>query len=475
MGDNFSSESNCTVVENLSKSILASCDSRLEQHVIENHLNRLQEREEVELSDINKDNSQSEDENDESESNKNSLSSNKIFPEMEKSFEFSGSECETEHDVVHSLLELGSLGEESDTPASGDLSESRCCQMSVGVVSPCYGQTAGKEEVENQGPVKNSNLIHRSTGTPIEQLNKEPNVIQGSKGTPLEQLNKEPNVTQRSTGAPLEQLNKDLNVAQGSIGTSIEQLNRGRNVTHENIGSPMEQLNSGGAEVTRHVLQVLEDRQTLFTPTSDGDGGPYDTFDAPDIDNSPHSMEACLVNSVLERTESESCRTKTSVTTTDIFSVFDINNEFPSNVLQPKRKRHSKGTNKDGCSFIPAKIHKKSKKGNIYCVEVGEKLREFLDNHQMIQGIYLNKGKRHIKKELVELRRQDNAVDKSSWHRGNNIHERNRLDDFFELTEEGRKKKELVDAKKVRDEFAVNLVHVVSRAWELSEEVWRKR
>ncbi|XP_021365762.1 uncharacterized protein LOC110458405 isoform X1 [Mizuhopecten yessoensis] len=406
MRDNLTSKSKRTAVKDVNKSLAVSPDIRNDslQQASDKALNSLQEGDEVSRSDINEESVHGKNISlpmSVSGLNQKTTPSDTVFSMIEKASQSNGNDCESSGQEVAHLLGSGPLGEESITLPCDDISDPRFCQLSVGESSPCYGETAAKMEVKE-------NVATTSRTTQIEQLSKGPNIL------------------------------------RGSTGTSIEQLT------------------SDGAEVTRHVLRVLEDRQTLFTPISDGGGGAYDSFDTPEIDHSQSSMETCLENSLLDRAGSmEPCVSESNVTmdnteNTKLFKVFDFNTEPSSNLLKPKRKRQSKKSNKDICPIIPAKIHRKSSKGDICCVEVGNTLREFLDNHQMIKGIYLNKGKRHIKKELVQLRRQDNAVDKSSWQRGNNIHERNRLDDYFELTEAGMKKKDLVDTKKARDEFAVN-------------------
>ena len=91
---------------------------------------------------------------------------------------------------------------------------------------------------------------------------------------------------------------------------------------------------------------------------------------------------------------------------------------------------------------MEAKLHSNSKDGEVHFVEVGHNVGEFLKGHRLVQGIYLNKGKRHVKRELVQLCRQEDAVNRGSWKRLGHVHDRNRLDDFFELTEKGRQKKQ---------------------------------
>ncbi|CAC5394140.1 unnamed protein product [Mytilus coruscus] len=124
-----------------------------------------------------------------------------------------------------------------------------------------------------------------------------------------------------------------------------------------------------------------------------------------------------------------------------------------------KQQGAVKTREQDGVFKKPLNDTKISKrKGCVETVkcEVGKCIHKFFAKHYKIRGIYLNKGKRHVKKDLVVLKRQDSAVDQGSWKRGNFIHDRNKLDDYFELTEEGQRKRKLLDKKMVRDEYVVN-------------------
>ena len=87
--------------------------------------------------------------------------------------------------------------------------------------------------------------------------------------------------------------------------------------------------------------------------------------------------------------------------------------------------------NKYDGSFLAAKLHKAKSGGEVHFIPVGEPLKMFLERHPLIQGLYLNRGKRDTKRKLVSLARQKTAIDIGSWKRGSNIHERNRLDDAF--------------------------------------------
>lgn len=104
----------------------------------------------------------------------------------------------------------------------------------------------------------------------------------------------------------------------------------------------------------------------------------------------------------------------------------------------------------------PLKVTVGKRYVEIQTIEVGKEIHKFFIKHYKIRGIYLNKGKRDIKKKLVSLRRQNTAIDQGSWKRGKFIHDRNRLDDYFEFTEEGQRKRKMLDKKMIRDEYVVN-------------------
>ena len=108
--------------------------------------------------------------------------------------------------------------------------------------------------------------------------------------------------------------------------------------------------------------------------------------------------------------------------------------------------------------ILPAKMHRKQRRDNekVYTVPVGNGLKQFLDTHTLVKGLYLNRGKRDIKRNLVSLQRNNEAVDKGSWQRGDRCHARNRLDDLFVPTVEGRTRVSLIEEKRIRDEYVVN-------------------
>ena len=88
--------------------------------------------------------------------------------------------------------------------------------------------------------------------------------------------------------------------------------------------------------------------------------------------------------------------------------------------------------------------------------QVGESAKIFLQKHPLLRGIYLNKGKREVKRRLIQLKRHKNAIDKGSYLRNGKINDKNRIDDMFEYTVEGKKKKDAVDENIGRDEYVVN-------------------
>ena len=88
--------------------------------------------------------------------------------------------------------------------------------------------------------------------------------------------------------------------------------------------------------------------------------------------------------------------------------------------------------------------------------QVGESAKIFLQKHPLLRGIYLNKGKREVKRRLIQLKRHKNAIDKGSYLRNGKINDKNRIDDMFDYTVEGKKKKDAVDENIGRDEYVVN-------------------
>ena len=114
---------------------------------------------------------------------------------------------------------------------------------------------------------------------------------------------------------------------------------------------------------------------------------------------------------------------------------------------ETKSKRKVKSTK--------AVSHKKHE-SEVSFAQVGESAKIFLQKHPMLRGIYLNKGKREVKRNLIKLKRHQSAIDKGSYLRNGRVNDKNRIDDMFEYTEEGLKKKEEIDENNARDEYVVN-------------------
>lgn len=122
---------------------------------------------------------------------------------------------------------------------------------------------------------------------------------------------------------------------------------------------------------------------------------------------------------------------------------------------KPQGKKRRLEDKCDGSVLAP-KLHRTKRHGEIHFVPVGEALKIFLETHPLIQGIYLNRGKRDTKRKLVSIARQKTAIDTGSWKRGSRVHERNRLDDAFEFTDEGKRRREMINNKCRRDEYVIN-------------------
>lgn len=101
-----------------------------------------------------------------------------------------------------------------------------------------------------------------------------------------------------------------------------------------------------------------------------------------------------------------------------------------------------------------AKIH--AREAEVCFAQVGKSARIWTQEHPQIKGIYLNKGKRQVKRELVELRREATAIDRGSYMRNGLINDKNRIDDGFVFTAIGERRRDLFEEGKVRDEYVVN-------------------
>ncbi|XP_078590550.1 uncharacterized protein LOC144870391 isoform X1 [Branchiostoma floridae x Branchiostoma japonicum] len=120
--------------------------------------------------------------------------------------------------------------------------------------------------------------------------------------------------------------------------------------------------------------------------------------------------------------------------------------------FSPSKQGHRSQAAKSSAS----KRRKSKKAGDEYeYIGVGQPLKTFLMARDGLKEISLNRGKRDVKRNLVGMQRQNNAVDKGNWQRGKVIHERCRYDDFFVPTEEGTKRIQLVKEGKARDEYVV--------------------
>ncbi|CAH1791459.1 unnamed protein product [Owenia fusiformis] len=131
----------------------------------------------------------------------------------------------------------------------------------------------------------------------------------------------------------------------------------------------------------------------------------------------------------------------------EIYSFRDM--DLPS---ESPAKRSKEDTGVKGTS-----LYRRSKtNGEIVFCSVGEAIKEYFQRHHLIQGIYLNKGKRDVKRQLVSLKRKSGAVDTGRWLRGKTVHERNRLDDLFETTDKGAEMAARVEKGDIRDQYVVN-------------------
>ena len=121
-----------------------------------------------------------------------------------------------------------------------------------------------------------------------------------------------------------------------------------------------------------------------------------------------------------------------------------------------KKKNRSKVTETESGILAPKMRRINKSDSEIDHVNVGKNLKTFLANHTLLKGVYLNRGKRDIKKQFVTLKRNDSAIDQGSWKRGQFCHARNRLDDMFELTPAGQVRQQQILEGQLRDEYVVN-------------------
>ena len=102
-----------------------------------------------------------------------------------------------------------------------------------------------------------------------------------------------------------------------------------------------------------------------------------------------------------------------------------------------------------------AKIHSRDN-AEVCFAQVGRSAKIWTQEHPQIRGIYLNKGKREVKRNIVTLKRLPTAVDKGSYLRNGKVNDKNRIDDGFVFTSEGQRRRDLFEEGKVRDEYVVN-------------------
>ena len=137
-----------------------------------------------------------------------------------------------------------------------------------------------------------------------------------------------------------------------------------------------------------------------------------------------------------------------------IYDLVDGNQQVQLEQTDLSFQESSEAIDESSSKVIPPKIYKRNKApAEVHYVATGKELKVFLANHPLLKGLYLNRGKRGLKRHLVSVRRDESAVDCISWKRGRNVLERNRYDDHFELTDKGEAK---MSSKCVRDEYVVN-------------------
>ena len=155
-------------------------------------------------------------------------------------------------------------------------------------------------------------------------------------------------------------------------------------------------------------------------------------------------------NSSVEN-QSEAQSVNSALNETNVFYEEVIPNandaNYTSDANETKKKRKMKSTK--------ALSHKKHE-SEVSFAQVGESAKIFVQKHPMLRGIYLNKGKREVKRNLIKLKRHQSAIDMGSYLRNGRVNDKNRIDDMFHYTEEGLKKKVEIDENNARDEYVVN-------------------
>lgn len=106
--------------------------------------------------------------------------------------------------------------------------------------------------------------------------------------------------------------------------------------------------------------------------------------------------------------------------------------------------------------ILNTKPKRHTREAEVCFAQVGKSAKIWTQEHPQVRGIYLNKGKREVKRKLVTMKRQPTALDKGSYIRNGRINDKNRIDDYFVFTEEGSKRREMFEEGRVRDEYVVN-------------------
>lgn len=155
----------------------------------------------------------------------------------------------------------------------------------------------------------------------------------------------------------------------------------------------------------------------------------------PNIENEQCAQILCQLSKSREITMEETCAVGVGKKLDNITSRKQIKTSKPA-VTYPKRHP--------------------LKDGVVCFAQVGKGAKLWTQEHPLIRGIYLNKGKRDVKRHLVMMKRQPSAVDAGSYLRNGRVNDRNRIDDCFEYTALGLERRRQFEDNLVRDEYVVN-------------------
>jgi len=177
-----------------------------------------------------------------------------------------------------------------------------------------------------------------------------------------------------------------------------------------------------------------------------------------------HEPHGKLQETKTQSVNKNSCQSKESTDNHSSNVINESKEKSDETYLFQKPKKHVRTFNKENQMKIKARNRKLKdtaprrhcKDGMVCFAQVGKNAKLWILEHPLVRGIFLNKGKRDVKKKLVNLRRQNSAVDTQSYFRGGIINDRNRLDDYFEFTEEGKELREMFENNLVRDEYVVS-------------------